>query len=76
MLLFAGILLGIRFLYYYLTGGGSGHIQSLILMSVLLGMGFQTVLIAFVADLFAANRKMLEEIRYLQRKDIDHNSKP
>jgi glycosyltransferase involved in cell wall biosynthesis len=76
VLLFAGILLGIRFLYYYLTGGGSGHIQSLILMSVLLGMGFQTVLIAFVADLFAANRKMLEEIRYLQRKDIDHNSKP
>ena len=69
----AGVLIGMRYLYYYLTGGGSGHLQSLILMSVLLGMGFQTVLIAFVADLFAANRKMLEEIRYLQREQSDRN---
>lgn len=61
-----GSVLGLRFLYYYMTGNGSGHIQSLILMSVLLGMGFQTVLIAFIADLFSANRKILEEIRYLQ----------
>ena len=68
-----GVLIGMRFLYYYMTGGGSGHLQSLILMSVLLGMGFQTVLIAFVADLFAANRKMLEEIRYLQREQSDRN---
>lgn len=66
-LLLAGLVLGGRFLYYYFTGDGSGHIQSLILMAVLLGIGFQTILIAFVADLFAANRKMLEEIRYLQR---------
>ena len=70
-LLTSGLVLGARFLYYYLTGDGAGHIQSLILMSVLLGIGFQTILIAFVADLFAANRKMLEEIRYLQRKTMD-----
>ena len=49
-----------------MTGSGSGHLQSLILMSVLLGMGFQTILIAFVADLFSANRKILEDIRYFQ----------
>ena len=61
-----GFALGVRFLYYYLTGSGSGHLQSLILMSVLLGMGFQTILIAFVADLFSANRKILEDIRYFQ----------
>jgi len=73
LLFLAGILIGARFLYYYLTGSGSGHLQSLILMSVLLGMGFQTILIAFVADLFAANRKMLEEIRYLQREQSDRN---
>jgi len=64
-----GIVIGLRFLYYYLTGDGSGHIQSLILMSVLLGVGFQTLLVAFIADLFAANRKMLEEVRYFQRRD-------
>ena len=63
------MVIGLRFLYYYLTGDGSGHIQSLILMSVLLGVGFQTLLVAFIADLFAANRKMLEEVRYFQRRD-------
>ena len=61
-----GFIIGLRFLYYYLAGSGEGHIQSLILMSVLLGMGFQTILIAFIADLFSANRKILEEIRYRQ----------
>lgn len=58
-----GVLIGARFLWYYLTGDGDGHIQSLILAAVLLGMGFQTILIAFVADLLAANRKLLEEQR-------------
>ena len=59
----AGMLIGVRFLWYFFAGDGSGHIQSLILASVLLGMGFQTILIAFVADLLAANRKLLEEQR-------------
>ncbi len=60
----AGLFLGLRFLYFYLTGDGQGHIQSVILAAVLLGMGFQTVLVAFLADLLAANRKLLEDIRY------------
>jgi len=29
-----------------------------------MGMGFQTILVAFLADLLAANRQLLEEIRY------------
>lgn len=62
-----GFLIGLRFLYYYATGEGEGHVQSLILASVLLGMGFQTILIAFVADLLAANRKLLEEVRHAQK---------
>ena len=71
----AGCLIGLRFVYYYFTGNGSGHIQSLILMSVLLGMGFQTILIAFVADLFSANRKILEDIRYRQSSAVRHSDK-
>jgi len=59
----AGFLLGLRFLWHYLQGDGDGHVQSLILASVLLGMGFQTLLIAFVADLLAANRMLLEDVR-------------
>jgi hypothetical protein len=29
-----------------------------------MGMGFQTGLIAFVTDLLAVNRKLMEEVRY------------
>ncbi len=59
----AGFIIGLRFLFYYVQGSGAGHVQSLILASILLGMGFQAVLIAFVADLLAANRKLLEDLR-------------
>lgn len=59
-----GFMIGLRFLWHYLQGNGDGHVQSLILASVMLGMGFQTLLIAFVADLLAANRKLLEDIRF------------
>ncbi|QNA88373.1 glycosyltransferase family 2 protein [Massilia sp. Dwa41.01b] len=59
-----GFLIGLRFLWHYVQGDGGGHVQSLILASVLLGMGFQTLLVAFVADLLAANRKLLEDIRF------------
>jgi glycosyltransferase involved in cell wall biosynthesis len=59
-----GFLLGARFLYYYFGGDGAGHVQSVILSSVLLGMGFQTMLVAFLADLLAANRQMVEDIRF------------
>ena len=68
LLLFGtGFLIGLRFLYYYAAGNGSGHIQSLILASVLLTMGFQTFLVAFIADLLAANRKLLEDVRLMQK---------
>jgi glycosyltransferase involved in cell wall biosynthesis len=62
-----GFILGLRFLFYYFIGQGAGHVQSLILAALLLGMGFQSILIAFIADLLAANRKLLEDIRYQQR---------
>jgi len=60
-----GFLLGSRFLFYYFTGDGDGHMQSVVLAGVLMGMGFQTALIAFVADLLAVNRVLMEEIRLL-----------
>ncbi|MFC1688834.1 glycosyltransferase family 2 protein [Pseudomonadota bacterium] len=61
ILLTIGILLGFRFLYFFLAGNGTGHIQSVILSGVLLITGFQTGLIAFVADLLSVNRKLLEK---------------
>lgn len=64
----AGLLLGARFLYFFLSGNGSGHIQSLIFAAVLVMLGFQTVVIGLQADLIAANRKLLEDIQYRVRK--------
>ncbi|AHE98510.1 glycosyltransferase family 2 protein [Thioalkalivibrio paradoxus] len=66
----AGVLIGLRFVWKWLGGEGEGHIQSLILAGALLVMGFQTILIAFVADLIAANRKLLEELRFHTRRDV------
>jgi glycosyltransferase involved in cell wall biosynthesis len=63
-----GLAIGLRFVWQYLHGEGSGHVQSLILASALLVMGFQTFLVAFLADLLAANRKLLEDVRFRMRR--------
>lgn len=69
VLFIAGALIGIRFLYYYLMGLGSGHVQSLILASILIGIGFQTIMVAFIADLLSVNRRLLEDLQFKSRND-------
>lgn len=70
----AGFLLGLRFLCYYMTGDGDGHIQSLILSSILLGVGFQTILAAFLADILAVNRRLMEDVQFrLKKREYDEN---
>ncbi len=69
LLFAAGFLVGVRFLYFYFAGQGQGHIQSLILASILILMGSQTVMLAFVADLLGVNRQLLEELQYKSRKE-------
>jgi glycosyltransferase involved in cell wall biosynthesis len=64
----AGFAIGLRFLYYYLRDGGAGHVQSLIFASILLGIGFQTMLVAFLADLLAVNRRLMEDVQFRLRK--------
>lgn len=64
----AGFAVGARFVYWYLNGRGGGMIQSLILAAVLLMMGFHTMLLGFVADLLAVNRKLLEELQLAERR--------
>lgn len=61
--LIPGTLLGFRFLYHYLNHTGTGHVQSLILSSVLILTGVQVGLIAVLADLLSINRKLLEDIQ-------------
>lgn len=66
--LLLGLIGGVRFLYYFVTGDGDGHVQSLILSSILLGVGFQTILTAFLADLLAVNRRLMEDVQYRVKK--------
>jgi glycosyltransferase involved in cell wall biosynthesis len=67
-LLCLGLIGGIRYLYYYAIGDGAGHVQSLILASILMGIGFQTMLTAFLADLLAVNRRLMEDVQYRVKK--------
>ena len=63
-----GVLLGVRFLVFLFQGAGGGHVQSLILASLLIMIGIQTVIVGLQADVIAANRKILEDIQYHVRK--------
>jgi glycosyltransferase involved in cell wall biosynthesis len=59
-----GFLIGLRFLYFYFEDGGAGHVQSLLLGTLLLGLGFFLMVIGLVADLLSVNRKLSEDIQY------------
>ncbi|NIR51204.1 glycosyltransferase family 2 protein [candidate division KSB1 bacterium] len=63
-----GFLLSLRFLYFYFTGDGSGHIQSLILSAVLMLIGFQVGMIGLLADLIRGNRRLIEDTQYRVKK--------
>jgi hypothetical protein len=52
----------IRFLIFYLSGEGTGHIQSLILGGAILSMGFIAYLVGLIADLISNNRQLVEMI--------------
>ena len=69
----AGLVLGVRFLVFYLGGSGAGHVQSLILTSILLLMGVLTWVVGMLADITAANRKILEDVQFRVRK-LDYGS--
>jgi len=71
----AGLLIGLRYVYYALSGTSGGHIQSLILSAILLLIGFMTIVIGFVAELISINRKILEDIEVrVRRLDYHVNS--
>ncbi len=49
-----------RFLYLFLTGDSSGHVQSLVLGGSSVVLGVLILLIGLIADLISANRRLLE----------------
>lgn len=68
VLFLIGMLIGVRFLVFLAGGSGSGHVQSLILASMLMIMGVQTFVIGLLSDVIAANRKILEDVQYRIRR--------
>lgn len=64
----AGVGLGIRFLCYFAVGSGAGHVQSLILASMLIIIAVLTEVIGLLGDVIAGNRKLLQEIQFELRK--------
>lgn len=58
----------IRFLYFYFTSGGEGHIQSLIFSAVFIICGFFILMLGIIAELVSSNRKMIEMMMYKIRK--------
>lgn len=63
-----GALLALRFLFFYFTGGGQGHVQSLIFAAIFTIVGFQVLLIGLVADIISSNRRLIEDTLYRVRK--------
>ena len=63
-----GLVLAIRFILFFSQGQGVGHIQSLILASTLMMLGFSTFIMGLQADIIAANRKILEDIQFRIRR--------
>lgn len=63
-----GLGIGIRFLIYWAQGNSGGHVQSLILACTLIIMGYLTFMIGLVADVIAANRRILQDTQYHARR--------
>ena len=72
-LMLGGLALACRFLYYYATGSGGGHVQSLIFGAVMLILGALMVMIALIADMITVNRKLLERMD-LRMQRIEYSS--
>lgn len=66
-----GLLAGFRYLYFMLIGNGAGHTQSVIFAALCLILGAIMLMMGFLADLIATNRKLMERI-HLRVQRIEH----
>jgi glycosyltransferase involved in cell wall biosynthesis len=58
-----GVLLSLRFLwFYFVSGTGGGHVQSLIFSALFVILGALLFMVALISDVITANRKLLERI--------------
>ncbi|WP_058833874.1 glycosyltransferase family 2 protein [Luteimonas abyssi] len=71
ILMVAGLLAGLRYLYFVAIGSGDGHVQSVIFAALCLILGALTLMMGFLADLIAVNRKLMERI-HLRVQHVEH----
>ena len=72
LLAFVGLLLVLRFVYFFIQGLGNGHIQSLIFAAMFLISAVQLGVIAVIGDLLSINRKLLEDVQ-IRLKAIEYD---
>lgn len=63
-----GLALGARYLWLDTHGEGRGHVQSLILAAMCVGISMGMGMLGIVGDLLSVNRKLLEENRLRLRR--------
>jgi glycosyltransferase involved in cell wall biosynthesis len=66
-----GLLAGFRYLYFMMIGNGTGHTQSVIFAALCLILGAIMLMMGFLADLIATNRKLMERI-HMRVQRIEH----
>jgi glycosyltransferase involved in cell wall biosynthesis len=73
LFIITGMIPSLRFVYYYISGTGSGHIQSLILASILFIVGFQILVLGLIGDVISFNRRLIEEtLLRVRRIEFDY----
>jgi glycosyltransferase involved in cell wall biosynthesis len=67
----AGAVVWVRFLYYFASGHGHGHVQSLILGATMLVVAVQLAALAVLADVLAAIRVLMQRsLERIQRLEL------
>ena len=70
-----GAVLMVRFVYFYLTGDGAGHVQSVILGGVLLTASMLSFILAVFSDIMRINRRLIQEGLSELREHLYHESR-
>lgn len=68
LFLIPGLLIGFRFLYFFMQGEGDGHIQSLIAAAILIITSVVMFVMGILGELLKTNRQLLEENQVALRK--------